>query len=103
MIQSDNAPTQYKNRHDFALLQKPVNELHLRIISTYVAPGRVKGTIDATWSFVVKNVFERDIVTQEIFFDTSAKIVDCLHIKNPHFYYVSIDPGLLARKRHDYY
>ena len=60
MIQSDNAPTQYKNHHDFALLQKLVNELHMRIISTYVAPGHVKGTIDATSSFGVKNIFGRD-------------------------------------------
>ena len=44
----------------------------------------------------------RDIVTQDIFFDTSGGIVDYLHIKNPRFYYASIDPGLLARKRHNY-
>ena len=41
--------------------------------------------------------------TKEIFFDASAKIVDYLHIKNSQLYYVSINPGLLARKRHEYY
>ena len=102
MIQSDNAPTQYKNRHAFALLQKLSNDFNLRIIRTYGAAGHSKGTIDAMSSFGVKNVLRRDIVTQDIFSDTSEEIVDYLHIKNPQFYYARIDPELLARKRHDY-
>ena len=69
---------------------------------TYGAAGHGKGTTDAMSSFEVKNVLRRDIVTLDIFFDTSEEIVDCLHIKNPQFYYASIDPGLLARKRNDY-
>ena len=62
----------------------------------------LQGTIDAMSSFGVKNVLRRDIVTQDIFFDTSEEIVDYLHIKNPHFCYALIKSGLLARKRYDY-
>ena len=83
MIQSNNAPTQYKNHHAFALLQKLANEFNLRIIRTYGAAGHGKGTIDAVSSFGVKNVLRRDIVTQGIFFDTNEEIVDYLDIKNP--------------------
>ena len=83
MIQSDNAPMQYKNCCGFALLQKLAN-------------------IGSFCTYGAKNVLRRDIVTQDIFFDTSGGIVDYLHIKNPRFYYASIDPGLLARKRHNY-
>ena len=96
MIQSDNAPTQYKHRHAFALSQKLANEFNLRIIRTFGASGHGKGTIDAMSSFGVENVLRRDIVTHDIFFDTSEEIVDYLHIKNPQFYYASIDAGLLA-------
>ena len=102
MIQSDNAPTQYKNRHAFALLQNLPNEFNVRIICTYGVAWHVKGTIDAMSSFGVKNALRRDSVTQDIFLDASEEIVDYLHIKNPQFYYASIDPGLLTPKRHDY-
>ena len=90
MIQSAKSPTQYKNRHAFALLQKLANEFNLRIIHTYIH--------DTMSSFGVKNVLRKDIATQDIFFDTSEEIVDYLHIKNPQFFYASINPGLLARK-----
>ena len=50
---------------------------------TYGAAGHGKGTTDAMPSFEVKNVLRRDIVTLDIFFDTSEEIVDYLHIKNP--------------------
>ena len=102
MIQSENAPTQYKNRHAFALLQKLGDEFNLRIISTYGAAGHGKGSIDAMPSFGVKNVLRRDIVTQDVFFDKSEEIVDYLNIKNPQFYYANIDTDMLAEKRHLY-
>ena len=102
MIQSDEAPKQYKNRHAFALLQKLANEFNLRIIRTYGAAGHGMGNIDAMSNFGVKNVLRRDIVTQDIFFVTSEEIVHYLHIKNPQLYNASIYPVLLARKRHDY-
>ena len=101
MIQSDNAPIQYKSRHAFALLQKLANEFNVRIIRTYGAAGHGKGTIDVMSSFGVKNVLRRNIVTHDIFFDTSEEIVD-LHIKNPQFYYPHIDAEYLSRKRRDY-
>ena len=75
-IQSDNAPTQYKNRHAFSLLQKLANEFNLRIMRTYGAAGHGKGTIDAMSSFGVNNVLRRDIVTQDVFFDTREEIID---------------------------
>ena len=102
MIQSDNAPTQYKSRHAFALLQKLANEFNVRIIRTYGAAGHGKGTIDAMSSFGVKNVLRRDIVTHDIFFDTSEEIFDYLHIKNPQFYYAHINAEYLSPKRRDY-
>ena len=83
MIQSHSAPTQYKNRHASALLKRLANEFNLRIIRTYGAAGHGKGTIDVMSSFEVKNVLRRNIVIQEIFFDTSEEIVDYLHIKSP--------------------
>ena len=54
IIQSDNAPTQYKNRHAFALPQKLAGKFNLRIICSYGAAGHGKGTIDAMPSFGVK-------------------------------------------------
>ena len=90
------------SRHAFASLQKLANEFNVRIIRTYGAAGHGKGTIDEMPSFGVKNVLKRDIVTHDIFFDTSEEIVDYLHIKNPQFYYAHIDPEYLSRKRRDY-
>ena len=100
IIQSDNAPTQYKNKFAFGLLQNLSNEFNLRIIRTYGCAGHGKGIIDVMSSFGVKNVLRRDIVTQDVFFDTSEVMVDHLHIKNPQFYYATIEPQLLAQKRH---
>ena len=102
MIQSDNASTQYKSFHAFALLQKLANEFNVRIIRTYGAAGHGRGTIDAMSSFGVKNVFRRDIVTHDIFLDTREEIVDYLHIKNPQFYYAHIDAEYLSRQKRDY-
>ena len=85
VIQFDNTPTQYKNRHAFALLQKLAHEFNLRIICAYgTAADHGKSTIDAMSSFEVKNVLRRDTVTQDISFDKSEEIVDYLNIKNPH-------------------
>ena len=46
-IQSDNARTQYKNKHAFGLLQKLADDFNLRIIRTYGAAGHGNGVIDA--------------------------------------------------------
>ena len=50
-IQSDNAPTQYKNKHAFSLYQTLADDFNLRIIRTYGASGHGKGVIDAMSSF----------------------------------------------------
>ena len=100
VIQSDNAPTQYKNRHAFALLQKLADEFNLRINQKYGAVDHGKGTIDSMSSLGVKNFLQRDIVTLDIFFDKSKEITDYLNIKNPQFYYAHIETDMLAEKRH---
>ena len=66
-IQSDNASSQYKNKHYFGLLQTLADEFNLRIIRTYGAAGHGKGTIDAMSSFGVKNILRKDIVTHVFF------------------------------------
>ena len=55
-IQSDNAPTQYKNKHAFSLYQKLADDFNLYIIRTYGASGHGKGVIDAMSSFGAKNI-----------------------------------------------
>ena len=55
-IQSDNAPTQYKNKHAFSLYQKLADDFILYIIRTYGASGHGKGVIDAMSSFGAKNI-----------------------------------------------
>ena len=102
VIQSDNAPTKYKNHHAFALLQKLVDEFNLRIICIYGAAGHGKGTIDAMSSFGVKNVMRRDIVAQDIFFEKSKEIADYLNIKNPQFYYAHMLILTCLLKKHLY-
>ena len=84
MIQSDNAPTHYKNRHSFALLQNLANEFNLRIIRTYGAAGHGKGTIGAMSSFRVKNVLRRDIETQDVFFDSSKEMLSIFTLRTPN-------------------
>lgn len=87
-IQSDNAPSQYKNKHSFALLQSLSDEFNLRIIRTYGAAGQGKGAIDAMSNFGVKNVLRKDIVTYDVFFNNSNDMVEYLESKNPQYYYV---------------
>ena len=105
MIHSNNAPTQYENRHSFALLQNLANEFNLRIICTYGSAGHEKGNIDVMSNFRVKNVLRRNTVTQDVFFDSSREIIEYLHIKNPqfyYFYYCCIDYDFLGLKRNNY-
>ena len=61
-IQSDNAWTQYKNKHAFGLLQKLADDFNLRTIRTYGAAGHGNGVIDTMSSFGVKNILRKDIV-----------------------------------------
>ena len=73
-IQSDNAPTQYKNKNVFFLLQKLVKEFNPRIIRTYCAGGHGKGATDGMFCFGVKNILQKDLVTQDIFFNQTKLV-----------------------------
>ena len=66
-VQSDNASSQYKNKHSFGLLQSLTDEFSLRIICTYGPGGYGKGAIDAMSNFGVKNVLRKDIVSRDVF------------------------------------
>ena len=81
-IQSDNAPTQYKNKNAFFLLQRLAKEFNLRIVRTYGAAGHGKGAIDGMSSFGVKNILRKDIVTHDIFFNKSERSNDTCKIRD---------------------
>lgn len=98
-IQSDNASSQYKNKHTFALCQKLAEDFGLRLIRTYGAAGHGKGAIDGMSSFGVKNVLRHDIVTQDVFFNRSVDIVDYLTNKNPHFSYTNVPTAEVTAER----
>ena len=100
-VQSDNASSQYKNKHSFALLQSLADDFNLRIIRTYGAAGHGKGAIDAMSSFGVKNVLRKDIVTYDVFFNNSDDMVEYLESKNPQYYYevIPVESVALARQR----
>ena len=98
-IQSDNASSQYKNKHSFSLLQKLSKEFNLRIIRTYGAAGHGKGAIDGMSSFGVKNVLRKDIVTHDIFFNKSEDIIDYLTIKCSQFNYKHLPSDEIVKSR----
>ena len=100
-VQSDNASSQYKNKHSFGLLQSLANEFNLRIIRTYGAEGHGKGAIDAMSSFGVKNILRKDIVTHDVFFNNSCDMAEYLTMKNPQYYYttISAESLVLARQK----
>ena len=97
--QNDNAPTQYKNKNTFFLLEKLVKEFNLRIIRTYGAAGHGKGAIDGMSSFGVKNILRKDIVAHDIFFNQSEEVVNYLSIKCPHFNYKHLPREAIVRSR----
>ena len=71
-IQSDNAPTQYKNKHALSLYKKLADDFNLRIIRTYEATGHCKGVIYAMSSFGAKNILRHNIITPDFFFLTTV-------------------------------
>ena len=99
-IQSDNAPSQYKNKHAFSLYQKLAEDFNLGIIRTYGAAGHGKGVIDAMSSFDAKNILCHDIVTQNIFFNDSESITNYLAMKKPEFSYTNL-PELSIITKHN--
>ena len=91
ILKYDNASSQYKNKLHFGLLRLPIDsEFNLRIIRTDGAAGDGKGGIDVMLSFGAKNVLRKDIVTHDVFFNTSEEIANYLSIKNPQFSYTTI-------------
>ena len=99
-IQSDNAPSQYKNKHAFSLYQKLAEDFNLRIIRTYGAAGHGKGVIDAMSSLGAKNILRHDIFTQNIFFNDSESITNYLAMKKPEFSYTNL-PALSIITKHN--
>ena len=100
-IQSDNASSQYKNKHSFGLLQQLAEEFALRIIRTYGAAGHGKGVIDAMSSFGVKNILRNDIVTCDLFFNSSEAITDYLSKRKPQFCYTNIPAEQVTAERRE--
>ena len=95
-IQSDNVPSLYKNRHALRFYQKLADEFNLRIIRTYGAAGHGKGIIDAMSSFGSKNILRHDIVTLNVFSNSSEIIVDYLAKKKPQFSFNNVPAGKVA-------
>ena len=98
-IQSDNAPTQYKNKYAFFLLQRLAKEFNLRIIRTFGAAGHGKRAIDGMSSFGVKNILRKEIVTNNIFFNKSEEVIDYLSHKCPQFNYEHIPSEDVVKSR----
>ena len=86
VIQFDNAPTQYKNRHAFALIQKLADEFNLRIIRTYGIAGHGKGL-----NLVLK-ISYGEIFLRKIFSLTGAKRLPIiLTLKILNYVHISTD------------
>ena len=98
-IQSDNAPTQYKNKYVLFLLQRLTKEFNLRIIRTFGVAGHRKGTIDEMSSFGVKNILKKDIVTNNIFFNKSKEVVHYFSRKCLQFNYEHIPSEDVVKSR----
>ena len=86
-IQSDNAPTQYKNKHALSLYQNLADDLNIRIIRTYRVSGQGKGMIDAMSNFGTKSILKHNIITQDVFFNDSDSIVNYLATKKSDYSY----------------
>ena len=56
MIKSDNAPTQYKNKYAFNLVQILLSKYNVKITRIYGATGHGNGLVDAMSSFGVKYI-----------------------------------------------
>ena len=81
-IQSDNAPTQYKNKHAFRLYQNLADEFGLRVIRPYGAAGHNKGVIDALSSFGAKNILGMTSLPGMYFLTTAKQSWTTLQRRN---------------------
>ena len=100
MIKSNNAPTEYKNKHAFKSMQNLANRYNVRIIRIYGAAGHEKGLIDAMSSFGVKSILRRDIVTQDCWFQNSEEVCNYLSSRSDcRMSYSNLDPAKVNRNR----
>ena len=66
MINSDNAPTQYKNKMGFEPHSSLAKKYNVRITQIYGAAGHGKGVTDAMSSFGMKSIPKRDVVGLDV-------------------------------------
>ena len=71
----------------------------MRIIRTYGIADHGKGAIDGMSSFGVKNILRKDIVTYDVFFNTSEDILYYLTIKCPQFNYTHLPSDNVVKSR----
>ena len=74
MIKSDNAPTQYKNKLAFGLMQHLADKYNFTLIRVHGSAGHDKGVIDAISSFGVKNILCQSTITNVWLFENSLDI-----------------------------
>ena len=98
-IQSDNAPTQHKNKHAFSLYQKLADDFNPRIIRTNGASGHGKCVIDAMSSFGAKNILRHSIIMQDVFFNDSDSIVNYLSTNKPDYSFTHVPALAVVAKR----
>ena len=72
------------------MLQQLADEFGLRIICTYGTAGHGRGAIDGLPTFGVKNILRKDIVTCDLFFNSSEAITNYLSKRNPQFCYTNV-------------
>ena len=96
IIQSDDAPTQYKNKYAFSSMSGLYQILFgVRIVSLVTVQ-----LVDAMSSFGVKAILRRDIISKDDWFSTSQEIVDHLQFRGkPDMYYKTIHPEPLGETR----
>ena len=74
MIESDNAPTQYKNKSAFGSMQHLADKYNFTLLRVYGSAGHGKGVIDVISSFGVKNILRQSIITNVWLFENSLDI-----------------------------
>ena len=92
VVESDNAPTQHKNKWAFESYSSLPKKYNVRIIRMYGAAGRGKGVTDAMSSFGVKSFLKRDVIGLDVWLGDSRDICEYLDMrKEPRMSYSVID------------
>ena len=100
MIKSDNAPTQYKNKHAFNSVQTLPNDYNVKIIRIYGGAGHGKGFIDSMSTFGVKSIVRRDVVGLDHWFADSKEMCQYLRFRNnERMVYSKTDPKFVDKRR----